>query len=129
MEGTLRVAVTANAPAPAGPYSQAICFGRLVFCSGQLPRSPDGESTGGGTGLQTEQIFNNLEAVLRASKASLASVLKVTVYLVDLDDFNDMNEVYARRFGTHRPARTTVGVSRLGSGALVAIDCIAASDE
>ena len=119
---------TEAAPAPfqGAPYSQAICVGDLVFVSGQLSLRPgDKDLTGGTIGEQTEQIFANLLAILEEAGSGLDRLVKTTVYLADLDDFAGMNEVYARHVGDRPPARATVEVARLPSGALVEIEAVA----
>ena len=116
---------TNNAPKAIGPYSQAIVAGELVFCSGQVALTPSGEMVAGGVREQTEQVFKNLEAVLREAGATLTSVVSVNVYLRSMNDFKDMNEVYAAAFGDHKPARATVGVSELPKNALVEVACVA----
>jgi 2-iminobutanoate/2-iminopropanoate deaminase len=121
---------TENAPAPfqGAPYSQAIKAGGLVFVSGQLGLKPgDKELTGGTIGEQTEQVFANLRAILEAAGSRLDQIVKTTVYLKDLGDFAGMNEVYATHVGQQPPARATVEVAGLPSGALVEIDVIALS--
>jgi len=119
---------TEAAPAPfqGAPYSQAIRVGDLVFVSGQLALRPgEKELKGGSIQEQTEQIFANLEAILEEAGSGLDKLVKTTVFLQSLDDFAGMNEVYARRVGDRPPARSTVEVARLPSGALVEIDAIA----
>ena len=115
-----------NAPAAIGPYSAAIRSGSFVFCSGQTPIYPatnmmvDGE-----IGPQTRQALANLEAVLKSEGLSLSDVVKTTVFLKNFRDFPAMNAAYGEVFGDHRPARSTVEVSRLPLDALVEIECIA----
>ena len=119
---------TEAAPAPfqGAPYSQAIRVGDLVFVSGQLALRPgEKELMGGPIGEQTEQVFANLRAILEAAGSGLDRLVKTTVYLADLDDFAAMNEVYARHVGDRPPARATIEVARLPSGALVEIDAVA----
>jgi 2-iminobutanoate/2-iminopropanoate deaminase len=119
---------TENAPAPfqGAPYSQAVKAGGLVFVSGQLALRPgEKELTGGTVGEQTEQVFANLAAILEAAGSGLDRLVKTTVFLQDLDDFAGMNEVYARHVGESPPARATVEVAALPSGALVEIEAIA----
>src|ERR671924_1726940 len=118
---------TEEAPAPfqGAPYSQAIRASGLVFVSGQLALRPGAhELTGGTIQEQTEQVFANLRAILEESGSGLDRLVKTTVYLADLDDFAGMNEVYARHVGDQPPARATVEVARLPSGALVEIEAI-----
>ena len=119
---------TEGAPAPfqGAPYSQAIRAGGLVFVSGQLSLRPgDKELTGGDIGAQTEQVFANLRAILEEAGTSLDNLVKTTVFLQNLDDFAGMNEVYAKHVGDRPPARSTVEVAKLPSGALVEIEAIA----
>jgi 2-iminobutanoate/2-iminopropanoate deaminase len=119
---------TEEAPAPfqGAPYSQAIQAGGFVFVSGQLSLRPgDKELTGGDVGAQTEQVFANLRAILEAAGTSLDKLVKTTVFLQNLDDFAGMNEVYAKHVGDRPPARSTVEVAKLPSGALVEIEAIA----
>ena len=112
---------TERAPAPfqGAPYSQAIRVGDLVFVSGQLALRPgENELSGGSIQEQTDLIFQNLEAILAEAGSGLDKLVKTTVFLRSLDDFAGMNEVYARRVGDRPPARSTVEVARLPSGAL-----------
>ena len=119
---------TDAAPAPfrGAPYSQGITTGELVFVSGQVGLRP-GETEMAGTTIQeqTEQVFANIRAVLEAAGSSVERIVKTTVFLANFDDFQGMNEVYARHVGETPPARSTVEVSRLPSGALVEIEAIA----
>jgi 2-iminobutanoate/2-iminopropanoate deaminase len=126
---TRRVIRTDKAPAPfqGAPYSQAIEHGGLVFVSGQLGVDPGGNLAEGGIAEQTEQVMQNLAAILEAAGSSLQSVLKATIFLADLGDFQAMNEVYGRHMGDEAPARATFQVAALPSGALVEIEVIAAS--
>ena len=119
---------TEAAPAPfqGAPYSQAVRAGGFVFVSGQLSLRPgDKELTAGDIGSQTEQVFANLRAILEAAGTSLDNVVKTTVFLQNLDDFAGMNEVYAKHVGERPPARSTVEVAKLPSGALVEIEAVA----
>jgi 2-iminobutanoate/2-iminopropanoate deaminase len=121
---------TAQAPAAIGPYSQALTAGGLVFCSGQIALDPvTMQVRGVTTAEQTDQVLRNLEAVLTAAGSGLHRVLKTTVFLRRMDDFQAMNEVYARHFGAHRPARSTVEVSRLPRDVSVEIECVAATSD
>jgi 2-iminobutanoate/2-iminopropanoate deaminase len=114
-------------PKPVGPYSPAVVFDRLVFVSGQGAIDPaTGQLAGLDVESQTGQVFDNLEAILKAAGTDLAHVVRCGVFLVDMRDFGAMNTVYARRFGDHRPARTTVAVSSLPhAGLRVEIDAVA----
>lgn len=118
---------TDSAPAAIGPYSQAMKLNDLVFTAGQIPLDPGSMELVGGDDVaaQTGQVMENLRAILEASGAGLETVLKTTVFLVDMGDFAAMNEVYGRFFQDHRPARSTVEVSRLPKDARVEIDAIA----
>ena len=119
---------TESAPAPfqGAPYSQAIKANGFVFVSGQLALKPGAkELVPGGIAEQTEQIVANLRAILEAAGSSLEQLVKTTVFLQHLDDFAGMNEVYARHIGDTPPARSTVEVAKLPSGALVEIEAIA----
>ena len=117
---------TASAPAPVGPYSQAVRAGGMIFASGQIPIDPkSGEIVEGGIEEQTRQVLENLKAVIEAGGASLEDAVKVVVYLKDMGDFQAMNEVYTRYFSGARPARACVEVSRLPKDVRVEIDAIA----
>ena len=119
---------TEKAPAPfrGAPYSQAIRFGDLVFVSGQLAIDPTtNELVEGGISEQTEQVLANVRAILEEAGSSLENVVKATIFLVDLDDFGAMNEVYARHMGDPPPARATIEVAGLPTGARIEIDAIA----
>jgi 2-iminobutanoate/2-iminopropanoate deaminase len=121
----MQTIATPDAPRAIGPYSQAMLTGGQVFTAGQIALDPTSmELVPGGVAEQTERVMLNLRAILEAAGSSMASVIKTTVYLVDMGDFAAMNEVYARHFGDHRPARSTVGVAALPKGARVEIDAI-----
>jgi 2-iminobutanoate/2-iminopropanoate deaminase len=125
---TKTVVSTEQAPGPfqGAPYSQAIRVGGFVFVSGQLGlKLGDGEISGS-IAEQTEQIFVNLRAILEAAGSGLERLVKTTVFLADLSEFVAMNEVYARHVGEAPPARATVEVAALPSGARVEIEAIAA---
>jgi 2-iminobutanoate/2-iminopropanoate deaminase len=126
---TRSVIRTDKAPAPfqGAPYSQAIAHGGLVFVSGQLGIDPEGNMVEGGIADQTEQVMQNLAAILEAAGTSLRNVVKATIFLADLGDFQAMNEVYARHVGDEPPARATFQVAALPSGALIEIEVIAAA--
>lgn len=122
----IQFVATAGAPQAIGPYSQATIMGELVFTAGQIALDPATmEIVDGGIGEQTDRVLSNLEQVLAAAGSSLSQVLKTTVFLRDMADFSAMNEVYARRFGTHRPARSTVAAAGLPRSVLVEIECVA----
>jgi len=126
--GEKSVVRTEAAPAPfqGAPYSQAISAGGVVFVSGQLALRPDhAEIVGDSIQEQTEQVFANLRAILEEAGSGLDRLVKTTVYLADLGDFAGMNEVYALHVGDRPPARATVEVSGLPSGAKLEIEAIA----
>ena len=119
---------TERAPAPfqGAPYSQAIRVGDVVFVSGQLALRPgESELVGPSIAEQTEQIMTNLAAILEEAGSGLDRLVKTTVFLTDLADFAGMNEVYARHVGDRPPARSTVQVAALPSGAIVEIEAVA----
>lgn len=114
-------------PKPVGPYSPGIGFDRLIFVSGQGATDPaTGKLAGADAAAQTEQCLKNLRTILLAAGSDLQYVLRCGVFLLDMKEFGDMNDVYARVFGEHRPARTTIQAAGLpGEGLRVEIDCIA----
>jgi 2-iminobutanoate/2-iminopropanoate deaminase len=126
---TRKVIRTDSAPTPVGPYNQAIAAsGQLVFAAGQIPLDPNtGEIVGANdVAQQTEQVMNNLVAVLAAAGAKPQDIVKTTVFLANMNDFVAMNQVYARYFDEESaPARACVEVSRLPKDVLVEIECIA----
>ena len=118
---------TDKAPAAIGPYSQAIKFGNMLFCSGQIPLDPaTGEIVPGDITAQATRVMDNISAVLTAAGAGFDNVIKTTVYLVDMGDFAAVNDVYDRCFQSHKPARSTVAVKALPRGVLLEIEVIAA---
>lgn len=115
-----------HAPAAIGPYSHAVaCKGAMVFLSGQIALRADGTLVEGDVAVQTEQIFRNIRAILHEAGLGLEHVVKTTVFLTSMQDFAAMNGVYAEAFGTHRPARSTVEVSRLPKDVTVEIEVVA----
>lgn len=119
---------TAQAPAPVGPYNQAVRAGNLLFCSGQIALDPaSGSLVGAGdVALETRQVLANLLAVLDAAGARPSQVVRTTVFLADLADFATVNGLYAEVFGAGvSPARACVQVAALPKGARVEIDAIA----
>ena len=124
-----QVISTNNAPAAIGPYNQAIKAGNFLYASGQLGIDPlSGDFVAGGVTEQTEQVFENIKAVLAEAGLSLANVVKTTVFLSDMADFSAMNEVYAEHFQAPYPARSTVAVKTLPKNGLVEIEVIAIAD-
>lgn len=124
-ESIIKTIQTAAAPAAIGPYSQAVIVDNWLYSSGQIPLKADGTLAGGDIETQTEQVFHNLRAILAEAGADLNAVVKATVYLENLKDFVLMNAAYERAFGAHKPARSTVEVSRLPRDVLIEIDVIA----
>ncbi len=116
-----------NLPKPVGPYSAGMGFERLVFVSGQGATDPaTGQLAGADVEAQTEQCLKNVRAILEAAGTDMSCVLRCGVFLLDMREFDRMNAVYARVFGNHRPARTTIQAAGLpGDGLRVEIDCIA----
>ena len=116
-----------GAPAPVGPYNQAVVIGNLVYTAGQIPLDPvSGQMVGTNAGEQAQQVLKNLKAVLEAAGSSLLKVVKTTVFLKDLNDFSAMNEVYAKYFdAATAPARSTIQVARLPKDSLVEIEAVA----
>ena len=122
-----RTISTPEAPSAIGPYSQGIRAGGFLFTAGQVGFDPaSGELVDGGISEQTERVLQNIRSILESAGADLSHVVKTTVFLVDMADFTAMNDVYARVFGTHRPARSTVAVAALPRGARVEIEAVAA---
>lgn len=122
----MHVIQTPLAPAAIGPYSQAMVVGDLLFTSGQIPLRADGTLVEGDIAVQTQQVLNNLRAVIEAAGADLSKVVKTTVFLRNLEDFGVMNGIYAEAFGSHTPARSTVQVAKLPRDVLVEIEAIVA---
>lgn len=118
--------IAPEAPKAIGPYAAANRSGNFLFCSGQTPLNPQTMLLEGDTvSEQTVLVLRNLEAVLKAAGIDRTHVLKTTVFLKNLADFDKMNKAYESFFGDHKPARSTVEVSRLPKDALVEIECIA----
>jgi 2-iminobutanoate/2-iminopropanoate deaminase len=117
---------TDHAPKAIGPYSQGLIEGGFLFSSGQVPLDPaTGRLVEGGLEASAERVLDSIEAILREGGLDLGDVVKATVYLTRAEDFATLNAVYARRFGEHRPARSTVIVAALPAGAPLEIDVIA----
>ena len=114
-----------DAPKAIGPYAQGIVAGGFLFTAGQVGLDPATmKLVEGDVAAQTRRVFDNLEAVLAGAGATLSDVVRAGVFLVDMADFAKMNEVFAARFGAHRPARSTVAVAALPAGARVEIDLV-----
>jgi 2-iminobutanoate/2-iminopropanoate deaminase len=124
--GDRHAVLTATAPAPIGPYSQAVRVGDDVYCSGQIPLDPvTGALVPGDARAQTQRVLENLGAVLSAAGLDFSNVVKTTIFLIDMNDFAAVNEAYEAVFGDSKPARSTVAVAALPRDARVEIDCIA----
>jgi 2-iminobutanoate/2-iminopropanoate deaminase len=122
----MKFVATDQAPKAIGPYSQGLIEGGFLFSSGQVPLDPaTGRLVEGGLEASAERVLDSIEAILRAGGLGLGDVVKATVYLTRAEDFATLNAVYARRFGEHRPARSTVIVAALPAGAPLEIDVIA----
>jgi len=120
-----KIITTTDAPSAIGPYSQAVEVNGMLFMSGQIPMDPaTGEIVNGDISVQTEQVIQNLSAILKAAGYTLNDVVKTTCYLSSMNDFQQFNEVYARHF-TQKPARATIEVSRLPRNVRVEIEAIA----
>jgi 2-iminobutanoate/2-iminopropanoate deaminase len=118
---------TTHAPAPIGPYSQAVKSGHLLFTSGQIPIDPEtGEMVSGGIREQTIQVLENLKSIIEAAGSTLDDAIKTTVFLTDMADFPELNTIYAEYFGEEKaPARSTIQVAALPMGARVEIELVA----
>jgi 2-iminobutanoate/2-iminopropanoate deaminase len=122
----MKIISTTNAPAAIGPYSQAISSGSFVYCSGQLGVDPELKKMVSEDVIeQTEQIFKNIQAVLKEENLGLANIIKTTIFLQSMDDFAAVNKVYGEQFGDHKPARSTVEVAKLPLNGKIEIEVIA----
>jgi 2-iminobutanoate/2-iminopropanoate deaminase len=117
---------TPEAPAAIGPYNQAVLYGDVLYCSGQIPLDAAGELLSGTLGEETTRCLENLEAVCQAAGTTLARALRLTVYSTQLESFAEINEAYAVFFPDDPPARAAVGVAALPKGARVEVDAIVA---
>jgi len=120
-----KIISTPNAPQAIGPYSQAVVVDGVLYSSGQIGLKPDGELVGDDVVSQTEQVLENLKAVLAEAGATLDDVIKTTIFLDDMDDFATINSIYEEYFGSNKPARSTVAVQTLPKNVKIEIDCIA----
>ncbi len=125
MSGARQSILTGGAPAPIGPYSQAVRVDGDLYCSGQIALDPAGTLEDGDAGTQARRVLANLGAVLSAAGFDFSHVVKTTIFLVDMDDFAAVNAAYQEAFGASKPARSTVAVAALPRNARVEIDCIA----
>lgn len=120
------VVLTDKAPAAIGPYSQAVIYNNLVYCSGQIPLDPQTmELVQGGIEIQAKQVMENLKQVLLEAESDFSKVLKCSIFLDNMDDFKVVNEIYAEYFGENPPARETVAVETLPKNVKIEISCIA----
>lgn len=121
-----KVILTENAPAPIGPYSQAIEVGNMLFCSGQIPIDPKTNQVfTGDIKAQTELVMANVQAVLKAGGCDFKNVVKTTIFLTSMADFPAVNEVYGKYFTELPPARSTVAVAGLPKGVNVEVEVLA----
>jgi 2-iminobutanoate/2-iminopropanoate deaminase len=121
-----KIHLTRHAPAPIGPYSQAVEASGFIFCSGQIPLNPEtGGMVTGDISIQTRRALDSLSEVLKASGSSLEGVVKTTVFLADIGDFPAVNKVFEELFPSNPPARSVVQVSALPKGARLEIEAIA----
>ncbi|WP_309109224.1 RidA family protein [Arcobacter sp. F2176] len=125
----MEIIKTESAPAAIGPYSQAVKYNGLVYTSGQIALTPEGELVERDIKKQTHQVLTNLQNVLAEANSSLEKVLKVTIYLENMEDFGIVNVIYGEYFGDHKPARSTVAVKTLPKNVLVEMDTIAICDD
>ena len=123
---TKQIIKPASSPAAVGPYNHAVRVGDLLFCAGQIPIDPkDGNLISGDIKVQTDQVLQNVKAILDDQKLTFANVVKSTVFLTNLGDFAGMNEIYSKYFTENFPARSTIQVAALPKGANVEIEVVA----
>ncbi len=121
-----KIILTQEAPEPIGPYSQAVQFGNMLFCSGQIAIDPKtGQVITGDVKTQAVQVMKNIEAVLKAADMKFENIIKTTIFLTNMNDFAAVNEIYGQHFKSQAPARSTVAVSGLPKGVQVEIEVIA----
>ena len=116
---------TTNAPKAVGPYSQAVIINGMVYTSGQIALTSEGEFLNLDIEVQTRQVLTNLSEVLKSAGSSLDKVVKTTIFLQNMSDFESVNKIYAEFFKEHKPARSTVAVQKLPKNALIEIEAIA----
>jgi 2-iminobutanoate/2-iminopropanoate deaminase len=116
---------TPNAPQAIGPYSQAVKVNGLMYTSGQIALTPEGEMCENDVKKQTRQIFANIKAILEDNHSSMKNVIKVNIYLTDMNDFGVVNVIMAEEFGEHKPVRSTIEVAGLPKNAMLEMDVIA----
>jgi 2-iminobutanoate/2-iminopropanoate deaminase len=120
-----KIILSKSAPAPIGPYSQAVEANGFIFCSGQIPLDAAGNVVPGDSKAQAEQIMRNIDAVLTAAGVGFKNVVKTNIFLTDMKDFASVNEVYGRFFPENPPARSTIQVAALPKGVQVEIEVTA----
>nr|WP_304650719.1 MULTISPECIES: RidA family protein [unclassified Thermoactinomyces] len=123
--GMIKQVQTEKAPQAIGPYSQAVELGELIFTSGQIPLTPEGELAGSDIATQTHQVLKNIGAVLEAAGSDYNHVIKTTIFIKDMNQFQQINEIYAQYFSGHKPARSCVEVARLPKDVLIEMEVIA----
>jgi 2-iminobutanoate/2-iminopropanoate deaminase len=117
---------TDDAPKAVGPYSQAVMLGDVLYCSGQIPIDPKTQDVfTGDIKIQTEMVLANIDAVLKAADLNFSHIVKTTIFLTSMSDFATVNEIYAKRFPTNPPARSTIQVAALPKGVNVEIEVLA----
>jgi 2-iminobutanoate/2-iminopropanoate deaminase len=121
----MKIIHTNQAPQAIGPYSQAIQAGNFLYTSGQIPLTPEGELVSGDVREQTQQVLENITAILTEAGAKLESVVKTTIFIKDMNHFQAINQVYSEYFSEHKPARSTVEVARLPKDVLIEMEVIA----
>jgi len=121
----MKIIYTKNAPEPVGPYSQAIIVNGFVFCAGQIGINPKTGNLAVGMENQIRQIMENIKAVLKVAGSDFSNVAKTTIFMTNINDFPIANKIYGEYFTEHKPARSTVEVSKLPKGALVEVEVIA----
>lgn len=121
-----KIIMTESAPAPVGPYSQAVAVNGMIFLSGQIALEPDGNIMSGGVEAETERVMENIKAVLKEAGLDMSNIIKATIFLQSMSDFGAVNTIYAKYFDQAPPARECVQAAALPKGALVEISVIAA---
>ncbi len=116
---------TNNAPSAIGPYSQAVKVNGMLYTSGQIALTTDGEMLENNIEIQTKQVFKNIKAILDDNKSSINNIIKVNIFLIDMNDFAVVNTIMAEVFGEHKPVRSTIEVKGLPKNAMVEMDIIA----
>jgi 2-iminobutanoate/2-iminopropanoate deaminase len=120
-----KIHLTKAAPAPIGPYSQAVEVDGIIYCSGQIPLDAEsGQIIGKTAGEQAQKVMTNIQAVLTAADVDFSKIVKTTIFLTDMADFQSVNEVYGAYFKSEPPARSTVAVAGLPKGVKVEIEVI-----